>query len=380
MPRDYYEILGVERNASQEEIKRAFRQVGKKYHPDVSTEPDAQAKFQEANEAYQVLSDPDRRRSYDRFGHAGVNFGAGGFSDFAGGFEDIFEEFMGAFTGRARSGGARRRARQGRDLRYDLQLTFEQAVFGDDVEIDLSRWEICPECEGSGAEPGHDPITCPECNGSGQVRNMRQTFLGSMVTVSDCPRCGGKGQVIETPCHNCDGKARVRETRTLAVNIPPGVDDGTQIRLSGEGEPGELGGPPGNLYVVLSVEAHQFFKRRGYDILLEINVNVAQAALGENIVVPTVEGEQTIKVEPGTQTGQILKLKNMGFPKLRANGTNAGRGDQLCIVNVSIPTRLTPDQRALFENLRDTLDTEVIASADSGKSILDRVVNFFSGE
>ncbi|HLA43432.1 MAG TPA: DnaJ domain-containing protein, partial [Aggregatilineales bacterium] len=220
MPRDYYEILGIDRSATREDIKKAFRRVGKQFHPDVSDDPAAHEKFQEANEAYQVLSDPQKRRAYDQFGHAGVNMGTGGFTDFTSGFEDIFEEFVGAFTGRRTR--SNRRARQGRDLRYDLKLSFEQAVFGDDIDIELTRWESCAPCEGSGAEPGTKPITCPECSGSGQIRQVRQTFIGSMVTVTDCPKCSGTGQIIETACHTCSGKGKVRETRTLTVNIPAG--------------------------------------------------------------------------------------------------------------------------------------------------------------
>lgn len=381
MPRDYYEILGLDRSASADDVKKAFRRVGKQYHPDVSEDPQAQAKFQEANEAYQVLSDPKKRQMYDQFGHAGVNMGGsgGGYSTDFTGFEDIFDEFMNAFTGgRGRSGG-RRRARQGRDLRYDLKLTFEQAVFGDSVEIELERWETCESCDGTKAEPGTQPMTCPECSGSGQIRQMRQTFLGSMVTVTDCPRCNGAGNIVETPCTTCDGRGQTRETRTLEVDIPAGVDDNTQIRYSGEGEPGNNGGPAGNLYVVMHVEPHAYFKRRGNDILLEINLNVAQAALGETVVVPTVDGDEKIKIEPGTQTGSIIKIKGKGFPRLRQNGTSSGRGDQLCIVNVVTPTKLTPDQRKLFEQLHQTLSTDLVVDSDDKGGIFDRVVNFFSG-
>ncbi len=378
MPRDYYEILGLSRGASQEEIQKAFKKLARQYHPDVSDAPDAQQRMQEINEAYQVLKDSDRRRAYDQFGHAGVNMGAGGFSDF-GSIEDIFEEFMGAFTGRSR-GGRRNRARQGRDLRYDLNLSFEQAVFGEELDIDITRLERCDTCQGSGAEPGTTPITCPECNGSGQIRQMRQTFLGSMVTVTDCPRCSGGGKIVETPCHTCSGKGRMRETRSLNVNIPAGVSDGTQIRLSGEGEPGENNGPPGNLYVVLTVAEHDYFKRNNHDILLEININIAQAALGDKVVVPTIDGEETIDIEPGTQTGAILRLKGKGVPKLRADGRTSGEGDQLCIVNVAVPKKLTPEQRELFEQLRGSLNTDLISVGGSKSgSIFDRVVNFFGG-
>lgn len=381
MPRDYYEILGVQRSATAEDIKKAFRRVGKMYHPDVSDDPDAHAKFQEANEAYQVLNDPTKRRAYDQFGHAGVNMGpGGGFNGDFSGFEDIFEEFMGAFTGRSRTGN-RRRARQGHDLRYDLKLTFEQAVFGDEIDIEVNRWEACEDCNGTGAETGTQATTCPDCNGSGQVRQMKQTFLGSMVTVADCPRCSGSGKIIETPCKTCKGKARIRRARTLSVNIPAGVDDGTQIRLSNEGEPGENGGPAGSLYVVLSVMPHAYFKRNNNDdILLEINVNIAQAALGATIVVPTVEGDEQIRIDAGTQTGNVIKIKNKGFPRLMQNGKSNGRGDQLCIVNVVVPAKLTSEQRSLFEQLGRTLDTQVVVSdKDERGSIFDRVVNFFGG-
>jgi len=377
MPRDYYEILGVDRSASADEIKKAFRRVGKQYHPDVSDDPEAQQKFQEANEAYQVLSDDKKRRAYDTYGHAGVN--TGGFSTDFSGFEDIFEEFMGAFTGRGRGRG-RSRARQGRDLRYDLTLTFEQAVFGDEVDIEVTRWESCETCGGNGAEPGTQPISCPQCAGTGQVRQMRQTFLGSMVTVTDCSNCDGTGQVIRTPCKACEGRGRTRKTRTLSVNIPAGVDDGTQIRLTGEGEPGSLGGPAGNLYVVLTVKPHSYFKRRGDDILLEININIAQAALGDTVLVPTIEGEEKVTIDAGTQTGQVLHLRGKGFPRLRSNGSSAGRGDQLCIVNVVVPTKLNKDQRELFEQLRGMLETDLVSTDAGTKNIFDRVVNFFSGD
>jgi molecular chaperone DnaJ len=207
---------------------------------------------------------------------------------------------------------------------------------------------------------------------------MRQTFLGSMVTIMDCPRCHGAGQILETPCHECGGKSKVRKTRKITVSVPAGVDDGTQIRLSGEGEPGENGGPPGNLYIVIAVEPHPIFKRHGSDILLEINVNVAQAVLGDTVMVPTVDGEESVKIDPGTQSGNVVRLKGKGFPRLRSDGRSAGRGDQVCLINVQIPTKLTPHQRALFEELRGTLDTQVV-SQPSGKGIFDRVVNFFSG-
>lgn len=380
--RDYYEILGVDRSADDAAIKKAFRKIAQKYHPDVSKEADAEDRFKEANEAYQVLSDPQKRRAYDQFGHAGVNMGNGNGFGGAGfpGFDEMMEDLFSAFTGRQRPGNGRgRRARQGRDLRYDLRLSFEQAVFGDELDINITRLENCDVCAGSGAEPGTQPITCKECQGSGQIRQMRQTFLGSMVTVTDCPTCGGSGQTVETPCKHCSGKGKLRKNRTLKVTIPAGVDDGTQIRLTGEGEPGEMGGPAGNLYVVLMVEPHEYFRRRGHDILLDININVAQAALGDTITIPTVDGEEKVKIEAGIQNGAVLTLKGKGFPKLRSDGKSVGRGDQLIVVNVVVPTKLTPEQRALFEQLSRSLGTEVVTSSN-GKGFFERMANFFGVE
>jgi molecular chaperone DnaJ len=378
MPRDYYEILGLDRAASAEDIKKAFRRLGKQYHPDVSTESNAQEIFQEINEAYQILSDPQKRSAYDRFGHAGVKFDGGGFNAGFGNFEDIFEDLMGAFGARVRTSGGKRRARQGRDLRHDLRLSFEQAAFGAEMEIEITRYETCPECNGSGAEAGSQPITCPDCNGSGQKREPKQTFLGYMMTVTECPRCKGEGKIVEKPCRQCTGRAKVRRNRHINVSIPAGVDDGTQIRLSGEGEPGEFGGPPGNLWVAINVSDHAYFKRRNSDVLLEININIAQAALGAKITVPTLHGDHEIKIDPGTQTGTVLTLREKGIPKLRQDGRSSGRGDQLCIVNVAIPTKLSAEQRRLFEELGKTLGTDIVGN-NSGKSMFDRVVNFFAG-
>jgi molecular chaperone DnaJ len=375
MRRDYYEILGLDRNASSEDVKKAFRQIGKKYHPDVSTEADAQQRFQEANEAYQVLSDPEKRRAYDRFGHAGVNFdpNMGGFSN----FEDLFQDIMGSmFGGRQRSGP--RRPRQGRDLRYDLEISFEQAVHGDKVTIEVPRYEVCSDCKGTGAQAGTSPVTCPDCQGQGQIRQPRQTFLGHIVTVTDCPRCAATGKIVEKPCRTCSGKGRMRENRQLTVNIPAGVDDGTQIRLAGEGDPGDPGAPKGHLYVVLNVAPHAYFKRRGHDILLEINLNMAQAALGDRILVPTIDGEQEVNIPAGTQPGTIIPLRGRGVPKIRSDGRASERGDQHCMVNVVVPQKLNPEQRQLLEQLRHSLQTDVV-STGSGKNagIFDRFINFF---
>jgi molecular chaperone DnaJ len=379
MQRDYYDVLGVDRNASPDAIKKAFRRKARELHPDVNNASDAHERFQEVNEAYQVLSDSQKRAAYDRFGHAGVDtngMGGFGFSDF-GNFEDLFSDIFTVFTGGSR--GARRSGpRQGRDLRYDLHLEFEQAIFGDEIDITVTRYEACDTCLGSGAEPGTSPVTCPECDGRGQIRQPRQTFLGSIINVMECPRCKGRGEVVEHACHTCHGTGKERQERTLTVNVPPGVDDGLQIRLSGEGDVGENGGPPGNLYVVLSVEPHEFFQRRGHDIILDMPINIAQATLGDTITVPMVDGDERIDIPAGTQTGTVVKLRGKGVPKLRRDGSTAGRGDQLVILSVDIPTKLTDQQRELFEALAETLGTE-LKPQKAGKGFFDRVSDFFSG-
>jgi molecular chaperone DnaJ len=380
--RDYYDVLGIPRNASQAEVKKAFRQLARRYHPDVNQEADAAERFKEINAAYEVLNDPDKRARYDRFGHAGVNADPN-FSGFGmGGFDDLFEQFFGGFatsTGGRRAGAQRRGPARGRDLSYELAISFEEAVTGAEKEIEITRYETCDECSGSGAAPGTTPSRCPECNGTGEVRTVRQTFLGSMISVNTCPRCQGRGEIITTPCETCGGSGRMRATRRLKVTIPAGVDQGMKIRIAGEGEPGDFGGPSGNLYVVVNVKAHKFFKRRNDDILLEITVNLAQAALGDRIKIPTVdEGDSELVIPPGTQTGESFRLRNKGFPRLRRDGTSAGRGDEWVIVQVSVPKNLTERQRELFEELAETLDTNIIPPQN--KSFFDRVVDFLSGE
>jgi len=355
--RDYYEILGVPRNASSDDLKSSFRRLARQYHPDVNDASDAEERFKEINEAYAVLSDTERRAAYDRFGHAGVR-GAGGGVDFTvdfSDFADIFSDLFG-FGGFGRSSTRMRNApRRGADLQYRLDLSFEEAVFGVEKEIEITRDEVCNECHGSGAKPGTSPIRCSTCNGAGEVRQARQTLLGSMVQVSTCPTCRGQGETIGAPCHICQGRGLERRTRTKVVSIPAGVDTGTQIRLAGEGQPGINGGPHGNLYIAVNVKAHKFFKRRENDILLDLNVNVAQATLGADVEIPTVDGPATLKIPAGTQPGKVLNLKSKGVPRLRSNG----RGDQLVIINVDIPKSLNVEQRELFENLAQSLGSEV---------------------
>lgn len=376
--RDYYETLNVGRNATKDEIRKAYRNLARQYHPDVNKSPDAEGKFKEINEAYEVLSDDDKRVRYDRFGHAGVNNGTGDFSGFGGfggfgGFDDILNEFFGGFsTGFGSSASAARRGpRRGADLRYDLKITFEEAIFGCEKDIEVARHETCPHCKGTGAEPGTNPVRCNQCNGTGEVRRVQQSFLGSFVNVSTCPKCQGEGEVITTPCQQCKGEKKVRLSRMIKVKIPPGVDSGTQIRLASEGESGVNNGPPGNLYVVLDVKPHPYFLREGNDIGLEIILNVAQAALGDEIVVPTLDGEEKLSIPSGTQSGEEFVLKSKGVPYLR----RSGRGDQKIVVRVATPTDLNEHQRALLRELGTTLGKEIIPQ--SGKGFFEKVKDAF---
>ncbi len=356
--RDYYEVLGVSRQATQDEIKKAFRRLARQYHPDVNKGPDSEAKFKEINEAHEVLSDDEKRAMYDRFGHAGTQAGFGGGGGFTG-FEDIFDTFFGGM----RTGGAARRGpTKGADLRYDLRIEFEEAVFGCEKEIVVPRHETCPHCLGSGAEPGTNPIRCPQCNGTGEVRRQQQTFLGSFVQVTTCPRCRGEREIITTPCSECQAQKVVQVERNISVKIPAGVDKGTRIRLAGEGEPGTRGGPPGNLYIVLDVKPHAYFRREDTNILVELGINVAQAALGDRVEVPTLDGMEEMTIPAGTQTGETFRLRGKGVPHLRRNS----RGDQLVIVQVLTPTRLTPAQKELFSELGKTLGREVIQQPEKG--------------
>ncbi len=352
--RDYYEVLGLSKVASADEIKAAFRKLARQYHPDVNKDADAEEKFKEINEAYGVLSDPDKRARYDRFGHSGLG-DLGGMPDFATmDFGDIFEEILGGFgfsTGRQ----SRRSPRRGRDLQMAVALTFEEAVFGVEKEIEFQREETCSTCNGTGAEPGTSPTRCATCGGQGEVRQVRQTFLGQMVQTATCPTCNGRGEIISTPCHTCRGTGLERKTVKKKVQIPAGVDRGTQIRLAGEGQPGIYGGPHGSLYLVLDVKPHKFFKRRENDILLNLDINVAQATLGAEVLVPTMDGDEKLRIPSGTQPGKVFNLKGKGVPYVRRNG----RGDQLVIVNVAIPEKLNKEQRDLFEQLAELLGTTV---------------------
>jgi molecular chaperone DnaJ len=369
--RDYYEVLGVPKTATPDELKSAFRRLARQFHPDVNKAPDAEERFKEINEAYAVLSDQEKRAAYDRYGHAGVNGSGGVSSDFTNiDFSDIFGEFFG-FGG---TGGKKSRnsPRRGADLNSKIQLTFEEAIFGVEKEIDIVRDETCSTCRGNGAEPGTSPTRCSTCNGRGEVRQVRQTFLGSMVQVTSCPACNGTGQVNVSPCHTCHGRGVERKTVHKMVSIPAGVDNGTQIRLAGEGQPGVFGGPSGNFYLEIQVLSHKYFRRRQDDILLDLTVNIAQAALGAEIEIPTVDGQMNFKIPAGTQAGKVFNLKGKGVPHLRSSG----RGDQLVVVNVETPTKLTQEQRKLFEQLSQTLGTEINFQ---GRSFFDKLKDFLDG-
>ncbi len=374
--RDYYEVLGIARTASADEIKKAYRKLAMQYHPDRNPEDGAAERFKEVTAAYEVLNDPEKRARYDQFGHAGVdgNFGMGGMGGFEGfgsgfPFGDIFETFFG---GGAASPAARRRAPQrGTDLRYDMTLEFEEAIFGCERDLEVPRMEVCHVCSGSGAEPGTQPARCTKCNGTGEIRRVQQSILGQFVNVTVCSSCHGEGTVISSPCHHCHGQGRERVTRRIKVNIPAGIDDGSQIRLTGEGEPGANGGPRGNLYVVVAVKPHRYFRREANDIVIDLPINVAQAALGTEVEVPTVDGPTNLKIPAGTQSGRMLRLKGKGVPFLR----DRGRGDQLVHIMVTVPTHLSDKQKQLLRELGETFGQEV--TPQENKGFFDKVKDAF---
>ena len=375
--RDYYQVLGLSKNASDEEIKRAFRKKALEYHPDRNKDTNAEEKFKEVNEAYQVLSDPENRRQYDLFGHKGVGAQAGagfgrGFEGFDvfGGFGDIFDAFFGGF-------GSQRRpteSRKGADLQLNLTLEFQEAVFGLEKEVEVDRTERCHLCGGSGAAPGSNPQRCTNCQGSGQVRRAQRSIFGQFVQLTPCPVCRGRGEVLTDPCTTCGANGYERRRRRVAIRIPAGVEDGSQIRLTGEGAVGLNGGPPGDLYLALHVKEHPVFRREGYDIVYHLPINIAQAALGDTVKIPTLEGEADLKIPAGSQSGNVLRLKGKGVPRLYGYG----RGDQVLEVQVVTPTRLTPEQRRLLEDLSKTMDGSEEAQ-EEGKGLFGRIKESFGG-
>ncbi len=363
--KDYYDILGVSRHASDAEIKKAFRQLALKYHPDRNSgDKNAEAKFKEINEAYSCLSDSQKRANYDRFGTAeGIGGGFGPFSTgtgFGDIFEDIFGDFFGTF-GRQR----RQRPTKGDDLRYDLDITLDEAVFGTDKIINFKKWEKCTECKGSGSEPGKHPETCTSCKGSGQIR-FQQGFFSVSKT---CGKCGGDGKIITNPCKDCKGYGKIQKEKSINVKVPPGVDAGSTLKIIGEGEPGIYGGSSGNLYVVINVIEHPFFKRDGTEIFCEVPISFPQAALGTEIEVPTLDGTSKLKIPPGTQSGQIFYLKNKGVPYINRHQ----RGNQVVRVYIEVPKKLTPRQKELLEEF-SSLDGDEVS-----KSFKEKLKDLFTG-
>jgi molecular chaperone DnaJ len=358
--RDYYEVLGVDRNASADEIKKAYRQKAKQYHPDLNPgNKEAEAKFKEANEAYEVLSDEQKKARYDQYGHAGVdpNFGAGG-GGFNGGFGedfdlgDIFSSFFGGGSG---FGGGRRAnpnaPRRGEDLQSTVTISFEEAAKGCTRKVDINRIEICPECGGSGAAKGSSPVTCPECHGTGQVTSQQRTPFGVIQTQKACTRCAGKGKIVENPCPKCRGRGRISRPSTLEVNIPAGIDDRQILNVRGEGNKGINGGPAGDLHVNVNVRPHPFFERDGFNVWCEIHVSFAQAALGDTLMVPTLDGKVKYDIPEGTQPGAVFKLRGKGIQNIRTKV----KGDQLVRIIVDVPTRLSPEQKDLLMRFNESI-------------------------
>lgn len=380
--RDYYEVLGLKKGASEGEIKKAFRKMAMKYHPDKNPgDKEAEEKFKEINEAYAVLSDPDKKDKYDRFGHAGVDpnagFGGtgGGFGGF-GGFEDIFDMFGGAFGGGfggfgGGSRGRRNGPKKGSDLQKSITIDFEEAAFGVKKQIRINKYVKCKTCDGSGAAPGTSKKSCPKCGGTGEVKTTQRTPLGTFQSVSPCPDCNGTGEINETPCSDCGGTGKVRDNVTISINIPAGVDNDSVIPIRGQGEPGINGGPDGDLYIVINVRPHKLFERRGQDLWLEIPISFNQAALGDDIVVPTLEGKVSYKVPAGTQPGTVFRLKGKGI-----KGVRSGRkGDLYVKVTLEIPTKLNSKQKKAIEAMGKTVTNDCYHKKSS---FLDSIKEFFS--
>jgi len=368
--RDYYEVLGVPKDASAADIKKAFRRLAMKYHPDRNPgDEEAEARFKEARAAYDVLSDDQKRAAYDRYGHAGVEGGAGGFGGAGGaGFSDIFEDIFGdIFGGGGRARG--QRAYRGSDLQYNLELSLEEAVFGTEVKIRVPTTENCEACDGSGAEPGTTPETCPTCNGVGQVR-IQQGFFSVQQT---CPRCEGAGRIVTSPCKACGGEGRVQQQHTLDVKIPPGVDTGDRIRLAGQGEAGLNGGPPGDLYVQVRVKPHQLFRREGSDLHIEVPVSFATAALGGELEVPCLDGRVKLKVPEETQSGKQFRVSGKGVKSVHGGGV----GDLICRVVVETPVNLTRKQKELLREFDEATRAGGTRHSPQAHSWLDGVKNFF---
>ncbi len=371
--RDYYEVLGVDRNVDDNALKKAYRKLAMKYHPDRNPDnKEAEEKFKEVNEAYEVLSDAEKRRRYDQFGHDGVNgqFGGGsqGFGGGFGGFEDIFGDIFGDVFGGQRT--RRRGPERGQDIKQRVTISFEDAAFGKKIEIKLNRTEECSECHGSGAKAGTGKKTCPTCNGTGEVRTVQRTPFGNIQSSRTCSTCNGEGKIIETPCPKCHGKGHTRKVKTIEVDIPAGIDDGQMIKLSGQGEIGKKGGPRGDLYIVVSIKEHPLFTRDGFDVYFEMPITFVQATLGDEIEVPTIDGKVKYTIPEGTQSGTTFRLRDKGIPRLRGNS----RGDQYIKITVEIPKKLNEKQKDILREFAKECGEEV---HEKKKSFGQKLENFF---
>ena len=372
--RDYYEVLGVSKTASDDELKKAYRTLAKKYHPDLNGgDKECEEKFKEVNEAYEVLSDPQKRARYDQFGHEDPRTGgAGGYGDFTGGFGGGFDDIFSAFFGGGFGGAQRARGpERGNDLRYDLTITFEEAAFGCEKEITVTREENCEECGGTGAKKGTSPTTCPTCKGTGQVQSFINTPIGRVSNVRVCDACHGSGKIIKDPCPKCNGRGRVRRNRKISIKIPAGIDNGMQIPLRRQGEPGLRGGENGDLYIFVTVRPHKLFTRENYDLYCDVTVSFTQAALGGEIDVPTLNGMTKYNLPEGTQPGAVVRLRGQGIQNLRG----AGKGDLYIKINVEIPRRLTEKQKELLRQFDESVTGK---EYEGKKSFFDRVRDAFS--
>lgn len=372
--RDYYEVLGVSKSATDDEIKKAFRQQSKKYHPDLNPgNKEAEEKFKEVNEAYQVLSDPDKKSRYDRFGHAGVdpNYGAGGagggFNGAGFDFGDIFGDIFGGFGGFGGGGNRRNAPRRGADVRQVVDITFEEAAFGCTKKINITKQEKCDTCNGTGAKPGTSAQTCPNCHGTGQIQTQQRTILGYMTNVTTCPHCHGEGKIIKEPCRDCRGTGKMRKSRVIEINIPAGIDNGQTMQLSGQGEAGGRGGANGDLLITIRVRPHALFKREGNDVYISMPISISQAALGATLTVPTLDGAVEYEIPEGTQTGTKFKLRGKGIPYIRSKN----RGDEYVTVNVEIPKNLTQRQKEILKEFDEDKNYKL------KKSFSEKMKDFF---
>lgn len=381
MAKEYYDILGVDEDASEDEIKKAYRKKAKKYHPDMNPDLDkeeAEERFKEVTEAYEVLSDPDKRAQYDQFGHAGPSQGfdfnnqdferaRSAFSDSS--FDDIFDLFFGEGRRRSRSKSA---AQKGEDLQRKLRISLEDAAKGTQVKFSIPRFVKCGQCNGSGVKPGSSKRTCSHCNGRGEIRQKQQTMLGSFVNVQTCPKCGGSGEIIDDPCTKCRGEGRVKEKTEISVKVPPGVKDGSRLRLKGKGNVGRKGAPAGDLFITVDIKEHETFIRKGDDILTTVPVHFTQLILGGEVSVPTLDGVEKIEVEPGTQSGEKIRLRKKGISHLN----KPGKGDQIVRIKAITPTDLDPEERNLVEELNERLGSPIGNNSDESESLFEKLKNF----